>query len=120
MVVKKPDGTLEMEILHILWSGSQPMSPGDVRKRVAGDLAYTSVATVLTRLVDKGLVRRHRHGRSFAYTPTLTQDEWLSERLSAVLDESLDRSTVLAAFVGQLSKRDVRALRKLLDTGERP
>jgi len=119
-VVKKPDGTLEMEILHILWSQTQPLSPGEVRARVTGDLAYTSVATVLTRLVDKELVHRHRHGRSFVYAPALSQDEWLSDKLSAVLDESPDRSNLLAAFVGQLSKRDVRELRKLLDPGGSP
>jgi predicted transcriptional regulator len=117
MVVKKPDGTLEMEVLHILWSDTRPLSPGDVRTHVSGDLAYTSVATVLTRLVDKGLVHRHRHGRSFLYSPAMSRDEWLSEKLSAVLDESRDRSNLLAAFVGQLSKRDVRELRKLLDAG---
>lgn len=46
--------------------------------------AYTTVMTVLKRLADKGLLSRHKAGRSFAYTPTATREEFLAERVRTV------------------------------------
>lgn len=97
-----------------LWNGSEAMSAADVRQCVGQGLAYTSVATVLTRLHEKGLVMREYRGRSFVYWPALSESEWLSGRMSAVLDGARDRRALLAGFVGTLSKRDVRDLRRLL------
>ena len=42
------------------------LTPGEVRDALGGDLAYTTVMTVLTRLFEKGLVTRTQQGRAFA------------------------------------------------------
>jgi predicted transcriptional regulator len=53
-------GPLEARIMQVLWS----CDPGEyapireVLRRLDDDLAYTTVMTVLSRLHDKGLVRR--------------------------------------------------------------
>lgn len=116
-MVKKPDGALEAEILSILWSYAEGLTPGEVRDQVSGDPAYTTVATILTRLVDKGFVERRREGRSFTYAPALSETDWLTNRLAAVLEESRHRNELLAGFLGKLSTRDIRELRNLLDEG---
>lgn len=66
---------LELECLKILWTLGRA-NVKDVRDALAPrrDLAYTTVMTVLDRLVNKGGVAREKQGRSFTYTPLLTRD----------------------------------------------
>ena len=66
---------LELECLKVLWS----LGEGNV-KDVRGvltqsrNLAYTTVMTILDRLVRKGGVERHKVGRSFVYSPLLSRE----------------------------------------------
>jgi len=95
------------------------MTTSDVGARLSSRLAYTSVATVLSRLIDKGFVVRSRTGRPYRFSAATTRDEWNSARMAQVLGESPDHRAVLANFVGRLSKRDVEALRRLLEDDAR-
>ena len=114
-MTKRPDGALEHDILTILWAADQPLQPAEVKARLDSDLAYTSVATVLGRLQDKGLVERLASGRAFAYRAIVNEAELAARRISDVLSSATDRAAVLAGFVDHLSKRDAKALRRLLD-----
>ncbi len=114
-MVKRADGELEFEILTILWASVAPLQPSEVRERTSGDLAYTSVATVLTRLWEKGLVARTQTGRAYAYSAAVSRADWDSRRMAAVLDEAPDHHSLLAKFVGRLSKKDLAELRRVLD-----
>ncbi|MER3410718.1 MAG: hypothetical protein C4306_11720, partial [Thermoleophilia bacterium] len=52
-------GALEAEVLDILWSADRPLSVHEISAGLTGrPRAYTTVMTILTRLVDKGLVER--------------------------------------------------------------
>jgi len=117
-MTKRADGALEHEILTVLWASDVALQPGDIRDRLSGDLAYTSVATVLGRLLAKGLVERQDAGRAFAYRPVLEESELATQRINDVLSSSSDRSKVLAGFVNTLNKRDAAAVRDLLERAE--
>lgn len=114
-MAKRPDGALEHDIMKVLWAADRPLQPGDVKELLDIDLAYTSVATVLTRLHAKGLVDRAEVGRAFAYSPVVAESELTARRIGEVLASTTDRSAALAGFVRSLSKRDAKALRALLD-----
>jgi predicted transcriptional regulator len=114
-MTKRPHGALEHDILSILWRADEPLQPAEVKARLDTDLAYTSVATVLGRLHDKGLVERLASGRAFAYRSVVNEAELAARRIGEVLSSASDRTAVLAGFVGHLSKRDAKALRRLLD-----
>ena len=43
--------------------------------------AYTTVQTVLNRLVERGLLERKRKGRAFLYRPALQESEYLSRSI---------------------------------------
>ncbi|MEO5902282.1 MAG: BlaI/MecI/CopY family transcriptional regulator [Ilumatobacteraceae bacterium] len=116
-MTKRPDGALEHDILSVLWAVDDPLQPAEVKSRLGSELAYTTVATVLGRLHDKGLVERLPSGRAFAYRAVLDEAQLAARRIDDVLSTANDRAAVLARFVGTLSKRDVKALRKLLDDG---
>jgi predicted transcriptional regulator len=107
-------GALETDVLRVLWASDRPLTPADVGDALGTDLAYTTVMTILTRLWDKGLVERERSGRAYAYRPLVTESEHAARRMQAVLAATEDREAALSTFVGSLSRREARMVRKLM------
>ena len=107
-------GALETDVLGVLWDGDGAMTPGEVRHALGGDLAYTTVMTVLTRLFEKGLVTRTQKGRAFAYSPAQSRSELAAQRMRDILADAGDRAGALTGFVGGLSKRDAELLRRIV------
>lgn len=70
-------GPLEAEIMRVLWSDStgRPVSVRAVLEELNRDrrppLAYTTVMTVMSRLAEKEILRRQRHGRGYVYEATV-------------------------------------------------
>lgn len=89
-----------------------------MQERLGGDLAYTTVITILTRLLAKGAVTRERAGRSFAWTPVSDEAGLAAHRMRRLLDGESDREAVLASFVTSLEPDDERLLRELLGQAE--
>lgn len=114
MTQRRPMGSLEASVLDVLWKSADPLTPADVQAKLDGDLAYTTVMTILTRLWKKGTVERTRTGRAYAYSPAVTQAEFLAERMRGQLRRTKDHSAVLSQFVDKLSQKDTAALRDLL------
>lgn len=107
-------GELESEVLAVLWSVDTPLTPGEVRRRITGDPAYSTIVTTLSRLYDKGTLTRVRSGRAYAYTPVADEAGLAAHRMLQVLDAGTDRHAVLAHFVSDLSPEDERELLRLL------
>jgi predicted transcriptional regulator len=66
----------------------------EVRRIVAESrpLAYTTIMTVLDRLVRKGMLARRKVGRSFVYAPQATRDDARRAALRELLDGYFDGS----------------------------
>jgi predicted transcriptional regulator len=66
---------LELMCLNALWSSGEG-SVKDVRAVVTATrpLAYTTIMTVLERLVRKGKLSRRKSGRAFLYVPQATRE----------------------------------------------
>ena len=62
-------GELEAAALAALQAAGTALTPGQVRERLGGRLAYTTVVTILSRLHAKGVLSRVRTGRAYAYAP---------------------------------------------------
>jgi predicted transcriptional regulator len=108
-------GSLETEVLDVLWDSPDALTPAQVRERLGHDLAYTTVMTILSRLWHKGVLERSRVGRAYAYRPGATEAETRAERMRAELDRTTDRSAVLSRFVDALEPGEADALRRILD-----
>jgi predicted transcriptional regulator len=91
------------------------MTPGEVRDRLGGGLAYTTVVTILSRLHAKGILTRLKSGRAYSYAPVADEPGLAARRMRGVLDAQADRDVVLARFVSELSADDERLLRRMLD-----
>ncbi|MFH8800752.1 BlaI/MecI/CopY family transcriptional regulator [Streptomyces sp. NPDC017936] len=112
---RRGQGELEGLVLSALREAGGPATAGWVQERLGGDLAYTTVITILTRLLAKGAVTRERAGRSFAWTPVSDQAGLAAHKMRKLLDGESDREAVLASFVTSLEPGDERLLRELLD-----
>ncbi|WP_327318884.1 BlaI/MecI/CopY family transcriptional regulator [Streptomyces sp. NBC_01235] len=116
---RRPAGELEAAVMAALWAAGAPLTPGRVQTELGSGLARTTVATILTRLHEKGVVGRERQGRGYAYFPVQDAHGLTARRMHTELDQDTDRETVLARFVAQLSPGDEQHLRRLLEGDER-
>jgi len=107
-------GALEAEVLTRLWSATEAMTPADVVDAMDSPPAYTTVMTILTRLWQKDLLEREPRGRAFAYRPLITEAEFAARKMRATLEAASNREAALSHFVGTLSKREERTLRRIV------
>ncbi|MFD3838506.1 BlaI/MecI/CopY family transcriptional regulator [Streptomyces sp. NPDC058642] len=115
---RRAQGELEAQVLSALREADGPATAGWVRERLGAGLAYTTVITILTRLLAKAAVTRERSGRSFVWTPVSDQAGLAAHRMRKLLDGESDREAVLASFVTSLDPDDEKLLRDLLGQAE--
>ncbi|MER5796217.1 BlaI/MecI/CopY family transcriptional regulator [Streptomyces sp. NPDC001980] len=111
---RRAPGELESGVLAALWAASEPLTARQVQERLPGDLAYTTVLTILSRLHDKGTLVRHRAGRGYAYAPVRDEASHTAQRMHTLLERGSDREAVLSRFVSELSEQDEQLLQRLL------
>ena len=111
---RRAHGELESEILAALWASEVPMVAADVLTALGTPIAYNTVQTILTRLLDKGVLTREPVGRAHAYSPVQGQAEAAAHRMHEVMDRDTDHAAVLQRFVAGLSPSDEAALRALI------
>jgi predicted transcriptional regulator len=114
-MTRRADGELETDVLRALWHLDRPASPADVIDEMQTDLAYTSIATILTRLCDKGLATRTRAGRAYVYAAASSEADLTAQRIGSVLDAASDRQSALAGFAQSLDPADAAHLAALLN-----
>jgi predicted transcriptional regulator len=113
---RRTRGSLEREVHAVLAAVGEPLTPAQVRDTLGGDLAYTTVLTVLSRLFEKGEVVREPAGRGYAYSAPYDAAELTARRMTLLLgDRDADRAAVLTRFVDGLRPGDEQLLRSLLD-----
>jgi predicted transcriptional regulator len=107
-----PRGGLQDEVMAAIWK-LRRASVEDVRAQLPRpDLAYTTVHTVLSRLVQRGLIKRESEGAGLIYSPRLEEAEHIarsfSERLTAT--SSSVRTDALRSLVDRLDAREVEGV----------
>src|SRR5215472_17358134 len=113
---------LELEIMKILWE-TGPVTVQGVQERLPGELAYTTVQTMLNVLHRKGKVRRALKGRAYHYEPSLSRDKALRLALRDVINrlfggsaESLVMSLVASRH---LTPQKLAELHRLVSQSQR-
>src|SRR5512133_1802295 len=102
---------LELLCLNALWT-LQEGNVKDVQKIVieTRPLAYTTIMTVLERLLRKGKLTRRKVGRAFIYTPTSGRDEMRKMAVKELLESFFDGSEdELLRFLGRSTEKSVAA-----------
>ncbi|WP_305987739.1 BlaI/MecI/CopY family transcriptional regulator [Roseibium sp. MMSF_3544] len=111
---------VELEFMTELWK----LGEGSVRDILASlpsdrQLAYTSCATIMRILDEKGFVDSRKEGKTFIYTPRLTKDAYQSRSLRNLSEKLFDGTptSLVARLVDEyeLSENDLEEMRALLD-----
>jgi BlaI family penicillinase repressor len=111
----------EREVLKVLWDhGSRTIREiNEVLERQGRHWAYTTVATLLQRLVAKKFAASDPSAIPHVYRASVSRDELLDRRLKDAAEEFCDGRAaplVLALVQGnQFSADEVARLRRLLD-----
>ena len=107
----------ELDVMSVLWDVG-PATVAQVRERIADDLAYTTVLTVLRTLEQKGYVSHTEDGRAHRYKPLVKREAAGRSALRRLVDKVFDGSPelLLTQLVSDknLSEEELRRLRKLL------
>ena len=103
-------GDLESEILYVLWSARSWLSGREVLERLGDESrAYTTVMTVLGRLVDKSLVERVEEGKGHRYRAAGDPDELTAQAIRSLLSATAHPRVALAHFVEDLDDPELVA-----------
>jgi predicted transcriptional regulator len=111
---------VELEFMTELWK----IGEGSVRDVLAclppeRKLAYTSCATIMRILDEKGFVDSRKDGKTLIYSPRLSKDSYQSRSLRNLSDKLFDGTpaSLVARLVDDydLSENDLEEIRALLD-----
>lgn len=108
-------GALERRVMDVLWDCPDQLCARRVLDRLtATELAYTTVATVLTNLTRKGLAERVPGARRWNYRPALSREEYAVACVEQVLRAAGDRAAALRLLAARLPAGERDALRAAL------
>lgn len=105
--------------MNAVWAQS-PASARDVLERVEAETgwAYSTVKTLLARLVEKGALGEHKRANTSIYEPLVTRRQARRSALRALLDTAFDGAfgSLMQHMVAdeKLSKKDRRRLAEML------
>lgn len=115
-------GELEKEIMEIIWGAQEPISVSDVvgvliKKR---KIAYTTVMTIMGRLVNKGILTRKLNGTSYLYQPKVSQEKFIAKSVHNIFTTAVSAlgQEAVVHFVKEIKKispEKRKELTKLLD-----
>lgn len=108
-------GELERRVMDLLWEEpGHELTGRDVADALPG-YAYTTVATVLDRLVHKGVVRRRMEGRFIRFSTTGTRAAHTADLMHENLAMANEPGPALVQFAATLSASEAEVLRRALD-----
>ena len=117
-------GDLQLAIMRVLWREGEATVRG-VREALADSrpLALTTVATMLTKMEDKGVVAHRTEGRRYVYRP-LVSERQVRRSMLRRLTEGLFAGDALALVSHLLREREIPAaeleeLKRLIEERER-
>jgi predicted transcriptional regulator len=100
-------------VLDVLWRGGH-WSVRQVLDAVGEPLAYTTIATVLDRLHDKGRVDRTKVGNAWRYHARRSREQALAAEVGRVLERAKGApDPLLVAFLDRMEEVDPEALDRL-------
>lgn len=119
MSIKRlPDS--ELAVMQAVWACTPPVSRNDIEQQLHDTypIAQTTLLTLLSRLTDKGFLKTDKLGRGKAYTPTVSEQDYLAQQSRSFFEKLCGGS--MSAFAAALcdsgiSKEDLQELRKLLE-----
>ena len=112
----------ELTVLKALWDGG-PATVRELLERLGTDWAYTTVQTLVGRLVEKGQVRADRRDIAHVFTATVARDELahrqVDEVASSLLDGAIAPLVLRLVEKGRFTAAEIARFRALLQAAEK-
>lgn len=109
-------GPLETETMQILWQ-EERSTVKKVHRKLSSqrEIAYTTVMTTMSRLAEKGVLNRHREGLAYVYTPSISEEDFVTMVVHQVLDGLLDdySDTAIEYMIDYLSRNNPAELKRI-------
>ncbi len=113
----------EMQVMNILWSMQRGACVADIQKQYPEPQpAYTTIATFLKILEQKGFVERRKSnvGKLLVYSPLMTKERYRRQVMDDVKDTFFDGSVAsLVSFFAEedsLSQEDISEIMAILQS----
>ncbi len=109
-------GELEGQVMSVLWDIHEgTVEDVSIHLDTGKELAYTTVMTVLSRLVEKGFLAREKQGRAYVYRPKVSRQSIADSALQSVVDRFFDgvSTRAVAHLLGATEDVDEAELRRL-------
>lgn len=116
-------GDLQHAIMAVLWERGEA-SAAEVHEalRKARGLALTTIATMLRKMEDKGVVAHRASGRQFLYRPTVSEDQVRRSMVGELVERLFggDPKALVAHLVSEheIEPGELPGLRRRVDEGE--
>jgi BlaI family penicillinase repressor len=113
-------GELQHAIMQILW-GRNEATVAEVHEALYEErgLAPTTIATMLRKMEDKGVVAHRVEGRQFIYRPVVSEDAVRSSMVGELLERLFagDPAALVSHLVAdrEIDHEEIERLRALLD-----
>lgn len=112
----------EWEIMKVVWN-RVPASARDVLEVLEPKTswAYTTVKTLMNRMVEKGILKARLRANTTLYEPLVSREEARRSAVSVLVDKAFDGAfgPLMHFLVSEerLSEEDRRAILRLLESG---
>ncbi len=110
-------GELEQRIMDILWK-YQHCSARDILAKLKRNrkIAYTTVATILQRLYEKGLLKRTPSSKAYVYKPAYSKDAFLTRITHQIIRNLVSNfgTSAIAHFAQELENITPSKKQKLI------
>ena len=111
-------GEAELAIMKVIWKSKESLTSLDIGKQVE-DRGWkkTTIATFLTRLVEKGALAAEKQGKLYYYTPLVTEKEYRKSQtknlIKSLYNGSVKDFAVALFDEQQLTDDDINELRSI-------
>lgn len=114
--LRKILGELEADIMEIVWQRGE-LTVRQVYEILQDirQIAYTTVMTVMSRLADKGLLKKLKEGNAFVYRATASREEFTRTTLKKVINELMEdfAAPAISQFMDSMENVDPEKMEEL-------
>jgi predicted transcriptional regulator len=104
----------ELQIMKYLWNIEKGFMKDIVEQFPTPGPAYTTISTLIGRMVDKKYIGFHKHGRDKEYFPILQKNEYFAAQLKDMVSNFFNNSTSqFASFFAKSSDFSLEELEEL-------
>jgi predicted transcriptional regulator len=118
--LQRPLTEVELELMRMIWTlGECTIREVHSALPKERDLAYTTVATMIKILEQKGVLAGYKKERAHLFVPTISREDYERQSLKHLSDNLFQgkASSMVSRLLddGDLSEEELRSIKNLLD-----